>query len=167
MKPKLAWLTLPLALCALVWGVKWRVDHPTPTQTDLEIRALMSQSSKVEVFYSGRKKPMQRFSWLSPQEMEPFVNCFYLSPRTSKTSSLTMGANGIVSVFYILAKPRKDGVVGVIVTISLDKRDGKVVIGHPDNNGGLDLHPVTATRWSELLFSHLRIGPELESQMKR
>jgi hypothetical protein len=34
MKRKLVWLTVPLFLCALVWGVKWRADHPTPTKDD-------------------------------------------------------------------------------------------------------------------------------------
>lgn len=168
MKPKLAWLTLPLALCVLVWGVKWRVDHPTPTKADLEIRALMGQSRSLEVVYYGNQNGSTKHSvWLSSQEMEPLASCFSLSPsQPSNTYGVTSGASGTLGVYCRLAKPRKDGVIGVFISISLDKRDGKVVIGHPENKKELNLHPATTKRWMELLLSHPRIGPQLKAPLK-
>ena len=61
MNRRLVWLALPILLLALVWGVKWRTEHPTPTKEDVAVRALLMKSSRVEVVLVPYIPPL-RFS---------------------------------------------------------------------------------------------------------
>jgi hypothetical protein len=65
MKRRIAWLALPLLLAALVFGVKWRVDHPTPTQEDLKIRALLGRAFMVEVKEDSLWYSRNRYGYLN------------------------------------------------------------------------------------------------------
>ena len=43
-------LALPLVLGALLVGAKWKQSHPTPTKLDLQERALLRKTVKVEIW---------------------------------------------------------------------------------------------------------------------
>jgi hypothetical protein len=166
MKWKTSWLVLPLLLFILVLGVKWRVDHPTPTKTDLEIRALMLSAATVEVFHTPRNNKQRKAHKVkfSTKELKPLTEGFYISPQPVKTSSVRMGVSGTIQVYCFLAKPRADGVAGVFVTIAVDDREGRVILGHPDYIHELNLHPVTVKRWLDILLADPRLYPRLQTR---
>lgn len=170
---RFAWLALPLLLCALVWGVKWRADHPTPTKLDLEVRALMLKS--VEVEFSRYSHAFIVKNWenyhilLSKEEMKPFIDCFHLTQKPNITNENTRSRNGSVSFACPSNEPQKFGIYTVTATIIVDEREGRVELSKPTSDGRSthNLHPITVKRWLELLFAHPKIGPELRRRMKQ
>ncbi|PQV63043.1 hypothetical protein B1R32_11620 [Abditibacterium utsteinense] len=163
MKRKSAWLFLPLILLSLMLGAKWRADHPALTKNDAEMRALMSHSKGIEVSLVtwGAKEIKEHRVKLSGKEFQPFVDCFYLSPQTYDSHSSALGKKGIVTI-----KPREDGVAMIIVTLSLDKGVGEILVARAGKHRMLNIHPVTMKRWIEFLMTNPRIGPELRTRMK-
>lgn len=168
MKRKLAYFALPLILAALIFAVKWRAEHPTPTKEDLVIRALILQSSNIVVSHIPNK-PQRRYIplklKLTVPEMKSLCDWFYLSPP-SKNPAVQTGKRGMIQILCWLAKPREDGVVGVFVNIGVDKREGRAILGHPRRIDERTLHPVTVKHWLELLQSNPRIGPELRARLQ-
>ncbi len=167
MKRLFAWLALPLVLGALMLGAKWRADHPTPTKEDLELRALILQSSSIEVLhkphYYQKIRPYK--SILSTQELKPLSDSFFVLSKETKLKELEAGLRGATIVFCRLAKPRKDGVIGVSVVMSVDNKRGVANIVS-DHLTEFDLHPVTIKRWIEILLADPRVGPEFRVRMK-
>jgi hypothetical protein len=167
MKRKFAWLMLPVMLCALVWGIKWRIDHPKPTKLDSELRALMSKSPAMEFTYDhGRDKTYR--VWLSQNEIAPFADSFMLSP-TPIGSSYVAGKNGLINIYFFRKKPSERGSYILNVVIYVDERTGFIYPFPLDGEVQYksdSVHPATTKRWLELLLNHPRIGPELRARMK-
>lgn len=164
MNRKIAWWALPLMLGGLMWGVKWRADHPTPTKADLRLRALLSKSSQIDVDYSQFNQKKYRVK-LSNEELKSFVDCFYIYPPPTRPSTVIMGGNGIVYISCFLKKPREDGALGAHIYLPLDERNGKIDVVYGNGQIEHKLHPVTVKRWIELLLTNPRIGPELKARM--
>jgi hypothetical protein len=165
---KLLWLALPLALCALVWGVKWRADHPTPSDLDLGIRDLMSRSSRVDVLYQRRegnqivKFPLE----LSATEFESFVDCLYLTRKEANKNVAPMSKYGEIALHSTFNKKVEGRSKGVFIKMDLDGREGQLIYYGTGNRIQSELDPITTKRWRELLLSHPRIGPELRRRMQ-
>ncbi len=161
MKRIISWPALPLVLGALIFAVKWRVEHPTATKEDLEVRALLAQSGGFEVshvIWAGKR--LNEFKRkLSKSEFQPFINCFYLSPRTYGPSSMAMGKQGIITI------ARDDRVATIVASINLDKRVGELLITRSARTKMRSIHGITTKRWMELLMANPRIGPELRARM--
>ena len=167
MKRKLAWLTLPLVLCALVWGVKWRSDHPTtPTKLDLEARALMRQCSSIRIDHHLPTPSKFTANRISKVEMKPFIESLFLIAQPSSVSPV-MGPSGAISLDCTKFYRDRKAVLGVFATISVDNGRSKVMVGDMNTSYQYQLHPYTLKRWMELLLAHPRIGPELRARMQR
>ncbi len=182
MKRKIAWLALPLVLFTLVWGVKWRVEHPTPTKEDFELRALMRIPSKIDpttVEYHPSKPESFKNDpiVLSKEEIKQFVDSFYISPKSSKLNQLNNGSVGTITVIFQFDKSKNSKVIGLYVSIGIEDKKGLVMFAHPDGKGGIkydypdssaarNLHPVTVKHWLELLRNHPQIGAERSARLK-
>ncbi|HEX8463026.1 MAG TPA: hypothetical protein VF627_00280 [Abditibacterium sp.] len=179
MKRKLAWLVLPFLLAALIFGVKWRVDHPSPTKEDLELRAWLSTASTVTIHHlpgatlQGNKyiyKGKSKSYVLTPSEaqLESLVDAFYLLPEPFKDGPMTVGGKGHIIVGFSLLKPGADGVSSAGMSINLDGLFGQyIIVHHEDINVKRRLHPATVKRWVAILLSNPNIGTELRARMKR
>ncbi|RYZ63348.1 MAG: hypothetical protein EOP09_17805 [Proteobacteria bacterium] len=77
MKRKLAWLTLPLVLCALLYGLKWRAEHPPVTKEDLEARSLLLQTSMTVTYNAPRSSGSWIIVRLSEQEKKALLDGFH------------------------------------------------------------------------------------------
>ena len=166
MKRKLVWLTLPIMLCALVWGVKWRADHPTtPTELDLKARALMLESSSIEIGHDLSTPLKLRANRISKAEMKPFIDSLFLIAQPPSISPV-MGPNGAIRIDCTKFYREKKAVLGVLTTISVDNGRTKVMVGDMNSSYQYQLHPYTAKRWMELLLNHPRIGPELRARLQ-
>ncbi len=166
---RIAYLALPLLLCALVWGVKWRADHPTPTKLDLEVRALMLKASQVEVGLTRHRiNPNSRSlkAALSKEEARALVESFNLSPQPNQLSDSSSGIKGrLVIEFH---SPEKKSVAGSVkVQADIDEREGTAFIRTGNGHRIYALHVVTNRRWKQLLLNHPRIGPELRRRMNQ
>ena len=170
MKRKCAWLLLPLVLCALTWGAKWRADHPTPMKEDLEVRALMAQSFKVGIVHDPRSGNPGKFGiyWkkFPKEDLELLINCFSISHQIEKSREM-MGRNGLVSVDFFLTNTKNNDVHNVFVDLNVDSGEGVVTVHSPENIVEHNLHPITARRWISLLLNHPQIGPELRARLNQ
>ena len=167
---RIAYLALPLLLCVLVWGVKWRADHPTPTKLDLELRALMLKSPKVEFAYYPRiwtQSHREYYSEISKEELKQFADCFYLSGQPIITKRMVYEKPEGINVYSYTKNVKGYDVENVTININIKTRQGKVVVGDPNDQLEHSLHPVTTKRWLNLLLTHPKIGPELRRRMKQ
>jgi hypothetical protein len=167
MKRRLLWLALPLVLLALVLGVKWRAEHPTPTKEDLEIRAVMAQASKVVVTQWLVNESQTRFcGTISSKELAPFADAFYTLPYQSLKSNFATGASGILNVEFQFDYPRTDYITSIDVSINAGSTSSYIYIHHLVKDRLFDIHPVMTKRWMELLLEHPQIGAALREQAK-
>lgn len=166
MKRKLATLALPLLLAALMLGVKWRAEHPTPTKEDLEVRALLKKPPPTKVSYrlwSSR----YRSKMVSKQEFTKLMDNLYLSPQQRTVPTSTRSDEVVHFICYYQA-PRnsKDAVSSVSIEMNITKLWGWMYVYRTQRESGYRLHPVTVKRWIELLKANPRLGPELRARMK-
>lgn len=149
----------------------------TPTKEDLAIRALILQSSSVEITHNPHQYQKELFkfkpykSTIGTKELEPLAESFFVSPQDNKkanktTGALEVGLRGATKVYCRLTQPRKDGVLGVFIILSVDNRKGKGVVLSRTNRREFDLHPLTVNRWVEILTENPHVGPEFRERMK-
>lgn len=95
---RVALLSLPLALGALLGGVKWKQLHPTPTRLDLQERAFLGKVEKVEIqnnTYHGE---------IPVREFKESLNDFYLiDDNKSKPNSVVTPYGQ--TIFVVTVKP--------------------------------------------------------------
>ncbi len=167
MKRKIALLALPLVLFALVWSVKWRIDHPTPptpTQEDLKIRALLMDYSKVVSFTYFPPNLIGSVIYdadIHQDEMKPFIDCFCVLPKAPKTHQVGVGEFGFAFHFD---NGQKKNEISAIVRIKTDKIGEEFYVQSPTGPINRNIHPATAKLWIALLFSNPRIGSELRAR---
>lgn len=160
MKRKIGWLAVPLVLLALVLGVKWRIEHPTPTQEDLKMRALLATYSSMEVACSSSNSGVGFVdTQLTRQELQPFIECFYLSRQQPQKRLSRMNLYSGVTLRFA---PPDSMRTGSWIYIYLDAHQGTNFISDPARS----LHPLTIKRWKELLLANPRVGPELRARLK-
>lgn len=157
MKRRPLLLAVPLMLLALVLGVKWRADHPTPTKEDLRIRALMSKSYAVKVTFFDNVNDI----FISKQDTKDFVDFFYISPDQNSTIYIS-GSLAILD-FYI-KNPKSSDIADVSATIDTVSYIGTMGV-RSSGESAYTIHSLTAKRWKELLLAHPRTGPELRKRM--
>lgn len=158
MKRKLAYLAVPLLLAALMLGVRWRAQHPAPTQEDLQMRALLATYPSMEALYvSGNAGVGAVQIQLTKQELRPFIECFYLSRQQHRKPSRMSAYGGVNLRFDAPGGARS----GAWISISVDARRGAEFLSDPPR----DLHPVTIQRWNELLLANPRVGAELRARL--
>lgn len=162
MKRKIAWLALPLVLFALIFGVIWRRNHPTPTKEDLEIRALIVRTPLVLISPYSQNGVFNKYEHiLSITESMPFADSFYISQ-----SPIKRGARETLFVEFILLDSRPTTLEDVLVRLNVNQGEGTVVfISNMGDQTERNLHPVTFKRWMELLLTNPQIGPELRKRM--
>lgn len=180
-------MALPLVMCALMWGVKWRAANPVPTKEDLEVRAMMSQADYVDFDYSlyhyNKADTSGGSTMLSEKELTEFISCFHVLPYRVGELGVPINSNQAVQIFFRFIKTKKN----VNIYLDVPLRAGSVTVREPmgkvktklhpsagsiilgDSTGMRDykLHPATTKRWIELLLAHPRIGPELRARMQR
>lgn len=158
-------MALPFVLGALMFGVKWRAEHPTPTKEDLEIRVLMRKSSQVTASHNLSSSYYASVP-LSKTEFSALVSNFFLSPNQN-VNLKSWSSNQVVHFEVDYPQPKsKSAVSEVSIEINVQTLWGWMNVHRKNAREGYKLHPVTVKRWIELLLNHPRIGPELRARMK-
>jgi hypothetical protein len=154
--------------------VKWRADHPVATNEDLRIRALMSKSTAIHVYqYVRTGRTFKRYhTRLSSEEWKPFVASFIFVPNPiavntipKGTSGVPMGVSGTFSISCSDDKPGTGRYVDAQINLSVDARQGKVILVKPNQQIEYYLHPTSAKKWVDLLLNQPRVGAAFRKRM--
>ncbi len=140
-----ALLLLPLALGALLGGVKWKQLHPTPTFTDLQERARLSKAKIVNLVYKGNYIP------IPIDEFKATLNDFYLMDKNSSNYFSSFSASTTQTTIVV----RKDEYQSLrLAEIELNYPASYLVLKKNGMGSAVPLHPVTVRRLNELVANH-------------
>jgi len=159
----------PIMLGGLVLGLKWHLDHPTPTKLDRETRLLFFTPCVGNMNYVPRP-PMEEnpnaYDWpLSRQESKVFAESLFLLPQKSRPSPVHMGKHGIARFSWFFTSSGKNGMKRMTVFINPGESDNKLVMDYEKWQVEYKLHPATVKHWMSFLLAHPRYGPELRARM--
>ena len=144
----LALLLIPLVLGALIGGAKWKQLHPTPTQFDLQERALLSKAAKVGIW-----NPTHR-GQVPVDEFKETLDEFYL---IEDDGSDVTPPDQIVFMVMLHSSDDASKSVAMIGVSPL----GYYVLRDTDSQRPLSvrsLHPVTRRRLEKLIEENISIN---------
>lgn len=169
MKSRIAWSAVPLVLAALLFGLKWRTDHPTLAGLNAQIAQQLSDAPRAAVGlmpkYGDKRFKVVQFQ-LSKAEFQPFIGSLKLSSSIPVKETLPSGERGIVWITSVLKDSEKGNLKMIAGEISLDQEIALINVYKNKQGTRYQLDSAALGRWKKLLLKHPRIGPELRARLK-